>query len=138
MWGNNLWFWGYYNVKSITIDTTPANVETTLGGGTWPTMDKISKDVELKCGNISGKKNDPKTAGKVTYENDLSTYNKVGKNAALTTFMKDNKAKFGTIWYYNNGGNVETFKVKVPVTVEYEWGKFTTKVEITINPTIGD
>ena len=138
MWGNNLWFWGYYNVKSITIDTTPANVETTLGGGTWTTMDKISKDVELKCGNISGKKNDPKTAGKVTYENDLSTYNKVGKNAALTTFMKDNKAKFGTIWYYNNGGNVETFKVKVPVTVEYEWGKFTTKVEITINPTIGD
>ena len=57
---------------------------------------------------------------------------------ASKPFMKDNKAKFGTIWYYNNGGNVETFKVKVPVTVEYEWGKFTTKVEITINPTIGD
>ena len=51
MWADHLWFWGYYNVKSIKIDTTPANVETTLGGGSWTTMDQISKDVELRCGN---------------------------------------------------------------------------------------
>ena len=138
MWGNNLWFWGYYNVKSITIDTTPENVQTTLGGGNWTTLDKVSKDVELKCGNVSGVASDLKTAGKVTYTNDLTSYNRADKNAALQTYMTANKAKFGTIWYYNNGGNVETFKVKVPVTITYEWGSFTRMVEFTIKPTIGD
>lgn len=138
MWGDNLWFWGYYNVKSITIDTTPKNVETTLGGGNWTTLDKVSKDVELKCGNISGVASGLKTAGMVTYKNDLRSYNSADQNAALQDYMTANKAKFGTIWYYNNGGNVETFKVKVPVTITYEWGSFTRKVEFTIKPTIGD
>ena len=125
-------------MKSITIDTTPAKVKTTLGGGSWTTMDKISNQVELKCGNRSGDAADPKTKGKVTYTNDLTSYNSASQNAALTTFMEANKAKFGTIWYYNNGGNVETFKVKVPITIAYEWGEFTTEVEFTINGTIGD
>ena len=138
MWGDHLWFWGYYNVKSITIDTTPAEVKTTLGGGSWTTMDKISNQVELKCGNASGNAADPKTKGKVTYANDLTSYNSASQNAALTTHMEANKAKFGTIWYYNNGGNVETFKVRVPITIAYEWGEFTTEVEFTINGTIGD
>lgn len=138
MWGDHLWFWGYYNVKSITIDTTPAKVKTTLGGGSWTTMDQISNQVELKCGNVSGNAADPKTKGKVTYTNDLTSYNSASQNAALTTFMEANKAKFGTIWYYNNGGNVETFKVRVPITIAYEWGEFTTEVEFTINGTIGD
>ena len=138
MWGDHLWFWGYYNVKSITIDTTPAKVKTTLGGGSWTTMDQISNQVELKCGNRSGVATDSKTKGKVTYTNNLTSYNSASQNAALTTFMEANKAKFGTIWYYNNGGNVETFKVKVPITIAYEWGEFTTEVEFTINGTIGD
>ena len=138
MWGDHLWFWGYYNVKSITIDTTPANVETTLGGGTWTTMDQISKDVQLLCGNKSGVATDPKESKKVTYTNDLTSYNSASKNADLAAYMESNKAKFGTIWYYNNGGNVETFKVRVPITIAYEWGEFTTKVEFTIKGTIGD
>ena len=138
MWGDHLWFWGYYNVKSITIDTTPSKVKTTLGGGSWTTMDKISNQVELKCGNPSGDAADPKIKGPVTYTNDLTAYNSVSQNAALTTYMEANKAKFGTIWYYNNGGNVETFKVRVPITIAYEWGEFTTEVEFTINGTIGD
>ena len=138
MWGNHLWFWGYYNVKSITIDTTPKNVETTLGGGNWTTLDKVSKDVELKCGNPDGDPTHLKEAKKITYTNDLTSYNSADKNAALQAYMTANKAKFGTIWYYNNGGNVETFKVKVPVTITYEWGSFTRMVEFTIKPTIGD
>lgn len=138
MWGNHLWFWGYYNVKSITIDTTPKNVKTTLGGGNWTTLDMVSGDVELKCGNVSGVASDLKKAGKVTYTNDLTPFNEASQNAALQAYMTANKAKFGTIWYYNNGGNVEEFKVKVPVTITYEWGSFTREVEFTIKPTIGD
>ena len=138
MWGDHLWFWGYYNVKSITIDTTPSKVKTTLGGGSWTTMDKISNQVELKCGNPSGNAADRKIKGPVTYTNDLTAYNSVSQNAALAAYMDAHKAEFGTIWYYNNGGNVETFKVRVPITIAYEWGEFTTEVEFTINGTIGD
>lgn len=138
MWGDHLWFWGYYNVKSIKIDTTPANVETTLGGGSWTTMDKISKDVELRCGNPNGNPTASKKKGLETYSFDLTPYNSASQNAALAAYMDAHKAEFGTIWYYNNGGNVETFKVRVPITIAYEWGEFTTKVEFTINGTIGD
>ena len=138
MWADHLWFWGYYNVKSIKIDTTPANVETTLGGGSWTTMDKISKDVELRCGNPNGIATASKKQGLETYTFDLTPYNSASQNAALAAYMDAHKAEFGTIWYYNNGGNVETFKVRVPITIAYEWGEFTTKVEFTINGTIGD
>ena len=138
MWGDHLWFWGYYNVKSIKIDTTPANVETTLGGGSWTTMDKISDDVELKCGNPNGIATASKKKGLETYPLYLTSYNSESQNAALAAYMDAHKAEFGTIWYYNNGGNVETFKVRVPITIAYEWGEFTTKVEFTINGTIGD
>lgn len=138
MWGDHLWFWGYYNVKSITIDTTPANVETTLGGGTWTTMDQISKDVELLCGNKNGNPTAAKKKGSETYTFNLTSYNSASQNAALAALMEADKAKFGTIWYYNNGGNVETFKVRIPISIAYEWGEFTTKVEFTINGTIGD
>ena len=44
----------------------------------------------------------------------------------------------GYIFYENNGENVNTFSVKVPVTVEYEWGHFDTYMTITINSTLGN
>ena len=101
-------------------------------------MDKISKDVELRCGNPNGNPTASKKKGLETYSFDLTPYNSASQNAALAAYMDAHKAEFGTIWYYNNGGNVETFKVRVPITIAYEWGEFTTKVEFTIKGTIGD
>ena len=147
MWGDHLWFWGYYDVKSITINTTPSAVETTLGGGSWTKLSNISTDVQLLCGNTTGIAADAKTAGKVTYNFDLTSYSYDSQNDALKVLMgldetssswKVDKAKFGAIWYYNNGANVEAFKVRVPITITYEWGSFTRNVEFTINPTIGN
>ena len=92
MWGDHLWFWGYYNVKSITIDTTPKNVETTLGGGNWTTLDMVSKDVELKCGNPDGNPTHLKEAKEITYTNVLTSYNSADQNAALQAYMTANKA----------------------------------------------
>ena len=51
--------------------------------------------------------------------------------------MKANKELFGAIYYENNGDNVTEFYVKVPVTVEYEWGSFETVVKINIKRTVG-
>ena len=129
MWGNHQWFWGYYNVKSITVDLTPNKVQTNLGGE-WTTMDKVSKNIELRDAN--------QLKQATVYNFDLRNYGCESQNDNLITYMNNNKDIFGVIYYYNNGNNVENFSVKVPITVEYEWGKFTKLVQIDIEPTIGD
>ena len=73
----------------------------------------------------------------VSYTFNLSAYNSASQNDLLIERMNVNKKNFGLIKYYNNGDNVTDFYVKVPVTVEYEWGTFMTTVKISIKRTIG-
>ena len=43
---------------------------------------------------------------------------------------------YGTIKYENNGSVVSNFKVRVPLTITYDWGKLTKSyVDITVNYT---
>ena len=49
------------------------------------------------------------------------------------------KKKFGYLVYHNNMGNVADFKVRIPVSLIYDWGElgaFT--VTINISSTIGN
>ena len=48
-----------------------------------------------------------------------------------------NKDSYGSIYYANNGDNVTEFDVKIPVTIEYTWGKFTKTMTLHINRTTG-
>ena len=48
------------------------------------------------------------------------------------------QAPFGVLYYENMGDKVTQFDVKVPVTVEYEWGSFTTNLTIHIDRTLGN
>lgn len=45
---------------------------------------------------------------------------------------------FGQLVYENVGHVTSTFKVRVPITVTYYWGKVTTYVDITVNATEGN
>ena len=71
------------------------------------------------------------------------TYDSASQNDALLSFMgispedQDKKAQFGALYYENNGENVEEFDLLIPITIEYEWGKFEQKVKIHINRTLG-
>lgn len=47
-------------------------------------------------------------------------------------------AKFGQLTYKNVGHVTSTFKVRVPVTVQYYWGEVKTYVDITVNATQGN
>lgn len=43
---------------------------------------------------------------------------------------------FGYLYYGNNGSVTQTFQIRVPLKVTYEWGEITTAtVDITVNPT---
>lgn len=47
-------------------------------------------------------------------------------------------AKFGQLTYKNVGHVTSTFKVRVPLTVQYYWGEVKTYVDITVNATEGN
>ena len=139
MWGKNTWFWAYYNVKAITVDVTPSNVLTNMHYGTEHKLSEVTTQAELRTY--------PQMDKKTTYTFNLRKANYLygatngfqyeAKNNALVKYMNENKEKFGAIYYKNNGDNVNEFYVKVPVTVEYEWGTFKTMVKINIKTTLG-
>ena len=139
MWGKNTWFWAYYNVKAITVDVTPSNVLTNMHYGTEHKLSEVTTQAELRTY--------PQMAKKTTYTFNLRKANYgygatngfqyEAKNNALVKYMNENKEVFGAIYYKNNGDNVNEFYVKVPVTVEYEWGTFKTMVKINIKTTLG-
>ena len=139
MWGKNTWFWAYYNVKAITVDVTPSNVLTNMHYGTEHKLSEVTTLAELRTY--------PQMDKKTTYTFNLRKANYLygatngfqyeAKNNALVKYMNENKEKFGAIYYKNNGDNVNEFYVKVPVTVEYEWGTFKTMVKINIKTTLG-
>ena len=139
MWGKNTWFWAYYNVKAITVDVTPSKVLTNMHYGTEKKLSEVTTEAELRTY--------PQMNLKETYKFDLRQPNTAygatngfqyeAKNNALVKYMNENPEKFGAIYYKNNGDNVNEFYVKVPVTVEYEWGTFTTYVKINIKTTLG-
>ena len=139
MWGENTWFWAYYNVKAITVDVTPSNVLTNMHYGTEHKLSEVTTQAELRTY--------PQMDKKTTYTFNLRKANDLygatngfqyeAKNNALVKYMNENPEKFGAIYYKNNGDNVNEFYVKVPVTVEYEWGTFKTMVKINIKTTLG-
>ena len=131
MWGNQTWFWAYYNVKAITVDVNPAHVKTNMHVANGEKfLNEITTDAHLYAY--------PTMAQSATkYSFNLATYDYASKNQDLIDYMNANKKLFGAIYYENNGDNVTDFYVKVPVTVEYEWGSFETVVKINIKRTVG-
>lgn len=131
----NRWIWAFYNVNSITIHMD--DCLTTLGDGTWQKLTDITGAAELWAVNKNG--NMSKTGDVACGFNFRSPnhYNEAGRSESLYNYMEGNPKVFGRLFYQNNGDNVTEFKVKVPVTVGYEWGEFTKTVEFTVKTTLG-
>ena len=139
MYDGQYWFWAYYNLEKITVDLTPANVHTTMHYNDWnKTMQDVTAFAELT--DLDGGK------GLRTYDfgADIAAFNSPDKEAQIEQVMGinprnlTNKAKFGAIKYVNNGENVTVFKVRVPVILEYYWGKIYDVIEIEIDSTAGN
>ena len=45
--GDQQWFWGYYDVKAITLDLNPAHVYTDMHTGTWQKLSSITTMARL-------------------------------------------------------------------------------------------
>ena len=139
-WDDHTWYWGYYNVQKVSIDVTPANVETTLGNQGWRKLSQVSPN-ELSLYTIDPATGNPSNKGVGEFTFDLHRYAASGAyNNVLKTKMTNEgtKAAYGYIFYTNNGDNVEDFDLKVPVTITYEWGEFTTNVTIHVTRSLGN
>lgn len=86
----------------------------------------ITADIANITTNMNGNDIEKKKLSEVTTQIVIS-------QAGATTV-----GDYGTITYKNNGSNVQPFKVKVPVTVEYKWGTVKTAVYMNVQKTEGN
>jgi hypothetical protein len=150
MYDNHWWFWGYYNVKSITVDMRPDHVYTNMHkdqrSTEWVKLSQVTTTANLWTWDADGNRNNL-AAQETTFNfgNDLQAnqYYLEEKEAALEAFMgikpvnEAKKAKFGGFYYANNGDNVDEFDIRIPITIEYEWGKLYQVVQWKIKTTHG-
>jgi hypothetical protein len=153
MYDENQWLWAYYNVKSIIINTEPSKVKTNMhqtNTNTFVTLSSLTTDAELWTllpdGSLthSAPINLP-TANGGTTSWPLMGYNNANMNNKLKADMGlvpediDKMYAFaGGIIYFNNGDHVTDFDVILPVTINYDWGRFTTSVKVHIHRTLGN
>ena len=105
-------FYGFYGVQNVTADI--ANATTNLNDGN---IDKTK--LSAVTGNVKLYFGVDEFPGEPT----------ISKYTALN--VKDH----GKFYYYNNGTTLGQFDVKVPLVVEYKWGKVHTHVTLHINKT---
>jgi hypothetical protein len=146
------WFWGYYNVKGIGVDMRTSQVWTNMhkeqraAANEWVPLNQVTTaahlygfpsmtntyDVYGAGWNENGIKVSSPLGGGTTYdpadEWGLWTYNSQAQESAIEQYMgitprnETRLARFGGIYYENNGDNVTEFDVYIPITIFYEWG----------------
>ena len=149
MEGANKWMWAYYNIKGLKIDARLDQVYTNMGQANASNFVKLSTVTnDLKFGILTGTNSYSNSVFSCDFATILpgyrNNYNAASKSADLLADMglspvdRDKQAPFGVLYYENMGDKVTQFDVKVPVTVEYEWGSFTTNLTIHIDRTLGN
>ena len=131
MWGDNWWFWAYYNVNKITLDLRNEVVKTNMHNNTWQTLDKVTGQLSLSAGKTlaTAQKNQ-----KVEFTFNVKDLNSADVNTSVLGRLN---AAVGKIFYTNNGSVVKSFEITIPVIISYEWGNVQSEVTITVEPTIG-
>lgn len=107
-------YWNYYNVNSIDICGRDTNTGR-ISGKVYTTMNQTYSD-------FGGDKSKWVTLGQVSEKVNLK-YQSGGKNG------------YGQIVYQNNSSTVQSFKIRIPLKVSYEWGFVTTYADIDIKHT---
>ena len=127
---SNSWLYAFYGIHHATVDL--ANVTTDLSGGTLGTTKLSAKTSAIKLTQLDAN-------GNVTTSGthfDLTTYNAASSGTkatydAIVTLM-------GKIKYENNGNNVQSFKLRIPVVFEYTWGEIRTFADVNVKGTLGN
>lgn len=123
---NNIWYFAYYNIKSVFVDieNTTSNIDEQ--GNTFTKLTDKTGDIILKhldSQNVAtatvyanlNKAND-EIALPITY--GAGWIESANQSALYTQLVQ----KFGYLYYDNNRGNVEDFDLIIPIQLTYDWG----------------
>lgn len=113
--GNNGWLYGYYEVKSVTLDSK--NIETDLNGG-FKNIDEI-----------------PGLSIKQVSNSDINITTPTVDNSA--NILTKVKSCLGKIEVRNSNNTTRDYRVKLPFTITYAWGQISVTVEATVKATLG-
>lgn len=114
---SNVWYYAFYGIKSVTVDIPNILTNMNSADGNYRKLSDVAPDVKIsqQPGSFAG----------------LKDYNKASAGTAATWDII--KAMFGTITYDNNGNPIgEGNILRLPITVEYDWGTLHTSVDIPI------
>lgn len=126
----NCWLYAFYGLNKVTVDL--AKVTTDLSGGNIASTLLSSKTSLIKLTQLNAAGN--VTATGTTF--NLAAYN----NAAAGTLATYNAivTAMGKIKYENNGNNVQTFNLRIPVVFSYTWGDINTYADVVVKGTLGN
>ena len=104
-------YFKYYGVLNISVNT--AEIQTDMTGA-WKKLSDVT--TRLKIEHVGG--------------------NGFANKSAIATTEAGLSQAYGALKYQNNGSVTSDFKLKVPVTVTYDWGKYTQWVEVQVKKTL--
>lgn len=104
----------YYLFENITVDLKNAECDLT---GKWEAVKNVTKELELNVDN-----------------------NKANESVTVTVPKTDPTSILNTtkITYKNNKGNVQKFKLRIPVEIKYSWGTLKATIEVPVASTIAN
>lgn len=159
--GNNLWFWTYYNVNSITIDCRPSvvkvrrlNADGSDVDGGYVQLSEVTDQLQLyayydvtstpfqtsqwatyKFWNSFNVVDHMTGGSTMALGSGISVWDTESDNVTFLNDMSTNPQHYGYIYYQNNTGVVKKFYIKVPVTVHYYWGDIERVLTIFVDDT---
>ena len=134
----NAWLFAYYGVQGVKVDI--AHMETNLavdGDTSWKALKEVSNQVVFTQIKWDGTIVNTIDASNNTNWFNLSAYN--NEDADQSVVYTEVRKALGMIKYENNGSNVESFKVRVPIEVVYDWGTLVLdNIEFDVENTLGN
>ena len=134
----NAWLFAYYGVKGVKIDIEHMETNLAVEGDTsWKALKKVSNQVVFTQIKWDGTIVNTIDACNNYNWFDLSDYN--DEDADQEAVYVAVRKAMGKIKYENNGSNVESFKVRIPVELVYDWGTLVfDNLEFDVENTLGN
>jgi len=133
----NAWLFAYYGVKAVKVNIPHMETNLAVEGDTsWKSLKKVSNQVVFTQIDANGNViSDINLARDLNF--DLSDYNSEDLDQSVVYTAV--RQALGMIKYENNGSNVKSFKVRIPIEITYDWGTLVLdNLEFDVENTLGN
>ena len=133
----NAWLFAFYGVNGVKVNIP--HIETNLaveGDTSWKSLKEVSNQVVFTQIDANGVVISDINRANVLPIN-LSAYNNEDLDQSVVYTAV--RQALGMIKYENNGSNVESFKVRIPIEITYDWGTLVLdNLEFDVENTLGN